>query len=177
MTCRLLKRISVLTLTLMVLAACTVRLAPEHEQAIVDGLQALSSETETLFVSVREGTKTVDYASKRKDVYDKLIGKAQGLMVLVDVRPEPKPALTRWFGSSTADNITKDNSSGASLWQDIKSLDVPTDDQLKWYIDEVERMRTADSKVDLPAEAMAAFGKPIRRALKNAIVYEMALER
>lgn len=174
---RAVQRISTVLILVLAVSACTVRLAPEHEPAILQGLGSLSTATESFLASVPEGTKKADYAAKRQGQYAKLIGAARGLLVLVDARPEPKPAFLRWFGFSSADEIRADAGQENSLWDDVKSLDVPTDDQLNWYIDEIARMQSADAKSDLPAGAIKAFSKPIRRALKNAIVYEMALDR
>lgn len=173
----LISRVSVVVLAAVFLAACTVRLAPEHEPAIVQGLTSLSSDTETLFAAVANGTRMADYESKRKERYAALVGKARALLVLIDARPEPKPAMLRWLGISRADDIKQDADQSQQFWQDLKTLDVPTDNQLEWFIEELGRMEQSDAATNLPKPAIRAFSIPIRRALKNAIVYEMALDR
>lgn len=174
---KLISRTSAAAFAAVLLTACTAKLAPEHEPAIVQGLTNLLGETETLLVAAANGTEMEDYASQRKNRYAALIGKAQALQELIDLRPEPKPALLRWLGVSRADDIPRDASRSEEFWQDLKTLDVPTDNQLKWFIEEIDRMEQADASGDLVEQEISAFSMPIRRALKNAIVYEMALDR
>jgi len=166
-----------LLLAALLVSGCTVRLAPEHEPAIVDGLKTLSVATSTLLGKMKAGTKKADFEKERKSFYDEIVGQANGLLLLIDVRPEPKPAVLRWLGMASADDLTKKSSQDANLWTDIKKLDVPTDDQINWLLEEVARMKNADKNSDLPPEAIRAFSKPILRALKNALTYEMALDR
>ena len=174
---RLVSRTSVAVFVAVLLTACTARLAPEHETAIVQGLTNLLGETETLLAAAANGTQMMDYASQRKNRYATLRGKARALLVLINSRPEPKPVLLRLLGVSQVDDISKDANQSEQLLQDLKTPDVPTDDQLEWFIEEIRRMEQADAKADLPKTAIDTFSKPIRRALRNAIIYEMALDR
>ena len=174
---KLVARTSAVVLAAVLLAACTARLAPEHEPVIVQGLASLLGETETLLAAAANGTRMKDYASQRKNRYAALRSKARALLVLIDARPEPKPALLRWLGLSRADDIPNDAEQSKQFWRDLQTMDVPTDNQLEWFIQEIGRMEQRDAQEDVSKPEIGALSMPIRRALKNAIVYEMALDR
>ena len=105
---KIVPRMAVVVFAAVLLAARTVRLAPEHEPAILFGLTNLSSETETLLTVAVNGTEKKDYESQRKNQYAALIGNAQALLGLISSRPKPNPALLRWLGISRADDAQKD---------------------------------------------------------------------
>lgn len=154
-----------------VLLGCTVQLAPDYEEIIVQGLKEYNDALMTHMVSVRGGTEPGLESDERK-VYDRLKGQGDSLIMLVKVRPEPHPAFLRWLGRSAADDIGDD---GAA--DDVSFLEVPTGDQIEGILAQLNEMRRKDRDSGLNPGEYQLYKNAIDIYMRNALTYEMALKR
>ena len=193
----------------VLVAACTVKIFPEHEPAIIDGLNSLNAQGLTFFVSLacipKEGAKAsfevmakdcvgADSFSQRKNTYDELIGVAESVIQLVNTRPQPQPFMARFFGISREDEARKAVSSSETGSSDtaeiasrvtkedvqtalIKAFDAPTDNALETLITNLRRMRDRDKSKGLKIGAAIGHKKLFALSMRNALTFEMALNR
>lgn len=195
-------------LVLGLLQGCTVRLHPEYEPTIVNGLNELNIEGLSFFVSLDCLPDDIDESSfldlansctdadtfdARKKAYDDLIGQAQAVIALVEYRPEPAPLMSRLFGSGleqparqqveaklqTADDATNVGTLVRGQTSDalMKAFDAPTDDAMKTLIVFLQRMRAEDKEEGLKVGDAVAHYRAFTVAMRNALTFEMALDR
>ena len=155
----------------LVLAACSVQLAPDYEQPIVDGLNDFNAAILTHMASVSDGTEPGLNAEAQK-VYDSLEGQGMALMMLIEARPTPKPAIARLFGASRADDIPPDGEGGG-----LDVLDAPTDDQVAQILGQLDRMENEDRDQGLASGQYKLYANAIESFMRNALTYELALKR
>ena len=85
----------------VVLAGCGVRLAPNYDRSIIDGLGRANEETMTLFATVASGAPKNTFPA-RSQTYDELIGKFDALRLEAQVRPSPQtPAAATLISATT----------------------------------------------------------------------------
>ena len=135
-----------------------------------------------------------DSFAQRKNTYDELIGNAQAVIQLVISRPQPQPFMARFFGISRKDEARKAVSSsetaspsdpeGASrvTKEDmqkalLKAFDAPTDDALETLVAELRRMRDKDMAKGLKVGAVIGHRTLFVLSMRNALTFEMALNR
>jgi hypothetical protein len=84
----------------LIIAACTIKLAPDYDQSIVDGLGKVNDSGQKLFAAIGQGSSQSDYA-KHQATYIQLIGQLDALQLQALSRPEPPPpAVFAWLSSS-----------------------------------------------------------------------------
>jgi hypothetical protein len=168
-------RLVIVPLIVVVLAllvvGCTVRLAPNYEQPIVDGLNHFNVAIQTHLAVVSEGTKK-GLTEEQQKVYDGLKAQGKALIMLIEARPQPKSGFARWFGTSRADDISKDGNI-----EKITFLDVPTDDQIKMILEQLSKMEEEDRRQGLQPGQYKLYANPINSFMRNALTYELALKR
>jgi hypothetical protein len=140
---------------------CAVKLAPDYDKAIFDGLTRVNEDTMTLFVSVGTGPY-----SQRVDSYNSVLGGLDALQVQVMARQTPNaPAI---FGTllqsaddrqKVADALTPPTSAAVTNMSRIVTR-LRADDQ---------RGRAA-GRIDFLKEAFAV-------QMAQALTYEKALQR
>ncbi len=75
---------------ILMLAGCTIKLAPDYDPSIVDGLTKANQDAHVFFASVAAGSDRTDYP-KKEGTYDQLIGEIDALRLDAAARPEPPP--------------------------------------------------------------------------------------
>jgi hypothetical protein len=148
-----------------VLSACAVKLAPEYDKAIVDGLKENSKSTMVFFASVSGGTKKADYSTREK-TYNELIGAFEALKIISESRPIPSNKV-----------VEKANEYLRSRNQAEMSMVAPSSGALQEVVRQLVSMRERDQTVDMSANMIGIYKGPILISLDQAITYESFLER
>lgn len=147
----------------LLLAACTVQLAPPFDTGIIDGLAAANEEAMTLFATVSGGVSRTNFTDREK-TYNAVIGKFDALRLQAGSRPVSTPLAARALGSAT----------------DIKPdqvLKVPTPDVLAGIVRQLTRMRDEDRAQGLVPDRVDSFKESFEIRMQQALVYEKALQR
>lgn len=183
----------------MALSGCSVRFHAAHEPAIIGGLSSLNSEAIAFLASLcpqdpatmEQKTNCTSESSfaQRKPTYDKIVAKAQTVKALVLARPQPKPFIARWFGAESADDARtaiaaspKLSTDGALSTADanravLKAFDAPTDEAVDEIAAIFSRLAQKDAQHGLEAGRIAAASLAYRVEMRNALTFEMALDR
>lgn len=162
--------LAVALLGLTLLSACAVKLAPEYDKAIFDGLSKANEEAMTLFSTVGAGTRQADFA-KRQPAYDGVIGKLDAVRLQIDSRVTPEqPALMSAILKRTAVP-----SGAAGEPADLPA--VPSLGSLERLIQTTKSMRDVDSKTGLSAMLVAGYKMRFEISMEQALTYEKALNR
>jgi hypothetical protein len=74
-------------LILVLLGGCAVRLAPDYDPLLVNGLLAANEQSETLFATLSSGTSAP--FRQRQPAYDAVIGRFDALRLEAMARPNP----------------------------------------------------------------------------------------
>lgn len=149
------------------LGACAVRLAPDFDRTIVDGLTSANNTTLTLFASVSSGSNKTTFAS-RKPTYDRLIGAFDALRIQAQARPTPRPLLLQLIGGGPSPGTAP---------KDIDVLKAPTPAILATIVDILTTMRDTDQAFGLSRTLVIGFKNEFETSIDQALVYEKALER
>jgi PBP1b-binding outer membrane lipoprotein LpoB len=155
-------------LFLLFLAGCATQLAPSYDKAVVEGLNAVNTETMTLFASASFGTKAEDFAS-RAEKYNVLIGKLDSLAILAGARPIPKNKV------SDAINKALDKRGASPIVDDDATP--PSAHAIKAISTTVAKMRDTDKKQGVTATEVQAFKGQAAIFFDQAITYENFLQR
>lgn len=164
---------SALCAALLLLAACTTRLAPDFDRTVVDGLAQANQDAMTLFASVSAGTEPVTF-DRRGDSYNAVIGRFDALRIQAGTRPVPRPRaaglLARTFDSGGADG-------GAAGGGETAVLDAPTPEILATVVRTLSQMRDSDAAQGLSPMVVQGFKQEYEISIDQALTYEKALER
>jgi hypothetical protein len=146
-----------------VLGGCAVKLAPDYDKAIFDGLAKANTDAMTLFASTSSGPY-----SDRQAAYDSVVGQLNAVQVQIKSRGTPaSPLLAGLFVPANARH-GQQQASGV--------LASPTAASVNALIKIVERTRKEDSqgriknRIDFDQEAFAI-------QMAQALAYEKALQR
>jgi hypothetical protein len=85
---QVIRRLSLSSIVLFVLAACTIQLAPDYDAGLVDGLNKANAQTLVLFVSLQKGV-TPDSFAQYEARYDAAIGAFSALKTQAEARFVP----------------------------------------------------------------------------------------
>jgi len=162
-----LQRLASALVCLLVLAACSVQLAPDYDKSIVEGLTSANQEAMTLFATVSPNVPKSTFPDREKS-YNSIIGKFAALKIEADSRPVPQPLLLQWFGSTRA---------GETLLGKDQILKVPTPDVLDGITKALTRMRDEDKASGLMKERVEFYQNGYEIRIQQALVYEKALQR
>ena len=152
---------------LLLMAACTVRLAPDFDRGILDGLIKANEQTLVLFAAVSSGVKSNTFRD-RVATYNGLVGRFDAARVQVLSRPAPQPMISQLLGI------------GPSLdprSEEIETFEAPTDKILETIVDTLKEMRDTDERRGLTPSVVKGFKRSYRTSIDQALTYEMALER
>ena len=87
-------------LLVLLAGACTIKLVPDYDQSILDGLGKVDDAAQLLFAAISGGSSKSDFA-KEDGTYSQLIGEVNALSLQAKARPEPPPpAVLAWLSSS-----------------------------------------------------------------------------
>ncbi|KQU64212.1 hypothetical protein ASC75_13745 [Aminobacter sp. DSM 101952] len=149
------------------MAGCAIQLAPMFDKTIVQGLTTANEQTMILFASVSSGSKAQSFG-KRKPEYDSLIGQFDALRLQAKSRPSPPPPSlflkTRSLASERAGQI------------DLLSQ-APTIEATEQIVLLLTRMRDTDERRGLSTTSTGLFKNQFEILIRNALIYEKALER
>lgn len=152
---------------LILLAACTVRFAPDFDRGILNGLIEANEQTLVLFATVSAGV-TSDTFQQRETTYNGLIGKFDAVRVQALSRPTPRPIVAKLLGIGTSQDSRPD---------EIEILDAPTAQILETVIDTLTMMRDTDADSGLARSKVEGFKRSYEASIDQALTYEKALER
>jgi len=159
-------RIAILAVVLAV-AGCGIRLAPNFDRTVVDGLAKANEDAMTLFAVVGSGTKPNTFP-RRERTYDELIGKLDALRLQAQVRPNPQSppgAALIFSGNASAQQRATD------------AMSAPTPGIIVNMIKTVTMMRETDRRSGLLPIVVPNFKREFEISMEQAITYEKALER
>jgi hypothetical protein len=159
--------IALLSAAILLLAGCSVQLAPSYDTTILDGLTSANEQAMTLFASVSSGTEGSPF-SDRETTYNELIGKFGALRLQALARPTPQPLILDYLGLAP---------SAATASEPENRLKAPTADILATIIDKLTRMRDKDKAGSLTKEFVELFENSYELSITQAIAYEKALQR
>jgi hypothetical protein len=143
------------------LAGCAVKLAPDFDRLLLDGLTKANKDTLVFFSSISGGTKPAGYKA-RAPTYDTLIGTFEALRAQANARPAPNPGVLRNIGIGSSVDLSKI---------------VPTPKALERIIATLNRMKATDQERAMTPGAVKLFKDAYAIAIEQALVYERALER
>jgi hypothetical protein len=155
-------------------AGCAIRLGPDYDKAIFDGLTKINEDAMTLFASVASGASKNTYP-KRQPVYDGLIGKLDAVRVQIDARLSPSPPLLLTTMLSQNTNATPPTSDAKSRTPAVP--EVPSLGSVNTMIRTITSMRDQDSKWGLTSNLVSGFKLRFEPSIEQALVYEKALNR
>ena len=147
----------------LVLTGCTIKLAPDFDPAIVDGLTSANQQALTFFASVANGSPKSEFG-QHEQTYNQLIGKFDALRLQAQARPEPPPP--RLF-----------NFISKKLPEDIKKLTSPTPDNLKNIVKKLTDMKNDHKNKGLKKGGVTLFKRSFELKMEQALTYEKALQR
>ncbi len=146
------------------LGGCAVKLAPDYDKAIFDGLTKVNEDAMKLFASVSSAPFT-----KREDAYNSVIGELNAVQVQIKSRPTPTPP-------PLAVNILRARGDVAAQQQAGDALVPPTGAAVDTLIKIMTTARNDDQRgrlagrIDFIKEAFAV-------QMAQALAYEKALQR
>lgn len=150
------------------MVGCVTQLAPPYDKAVAEGLSNTSPEVMTLLASISNGTNKSTF-STREEIYNKLIGKLDALVILAGARPMPKNKVTDTI------NRLLDVRSGEALEDDESTP--PSAHAIKKISETLAKARDTDRKQGLTAyEALGIKGQVVIY-FDQAITYENFLQR
>lgn len=152
---------------LLLLSACQVRLAPEFDRGILDGLVEANRQTMMLFAAVEGGGDPAGFP-QRDPQYQEAIGRFAALRIEAQARPQPSSPLADLFGLGGAEPPE-----AAS----IVPLETPTPAVLEQIVALLTQMRQTDRAGTLTETKVAGFKNSYETGIAQALVYEKALER
>ncbi|MDF3196929.1 hypothetical protein [Pseudomonas sp. 1928-m] len=158
-------KLPVIALMCALVVGCAIKLAPEYDKAIVDGLKDNSKKVLVLFASISNGSLTEDYPG-RKNTYDELIGAFESLKVMAEARPVPSSKV-----------VEKANEYLKSRNKDEISLVAPSSGAINEVVRQLIAMRERDKSTNMSASIISAHKGFVLAALDQAITYESFLER
>ena len=151
-------------LALLILPACAVKLAPDYDKTLVDGLTKVNEDAMTLFASVSSGT-TAESFPERRDKYNSLIGRVDALRIQSNARPVPRPLVAQVLA------VGPNPSTPPEL------LETPTTGILERLGGTLTSMRDHDKKVGLTPMLVVGFKRRFETSMDQALTYEKALQR
>lgn len=161
-------RLSILPLFLILinLSACSVKLAPNYNKGIVEGIISANKDAMEFFSSIEDGTDNKAF-SKREEKYDKLIGSFESLSTQVRARKIPKNNV-----KSKVDAVLTKR--GIAV---LSAADYPSADAIDKAVTSLKTLKKTDKIKDIGSGAIAPFKNEIAISVDQALTYEQFLER
>ena len=153
----------------LALAGCGVRLAPNYDRDIIDGLARANEDALTLFASVANGAPPGTY-SRRVDAYNALQGKLESVGAMVKARGTPQAPAT---GIALLGVVGVQN----AQQQADQVMQPSTGPNIEAMIRIVNLMRNDDSKNRLSALSVMTLKNNFSAEMNQALTYEKFLNR
>jgi hypothetical protein len=153
--------------TWLLVAGCAIRLAPNYDQTVIDGLTAANIEAMELFAATSGGVSKESFPA-REDKYNSLVGALDALRLQSSTRPVPRPVLAQVFSPGPKTNFKR---------EDVAMLDAPSTDSIKLMVNTFTKMRDTDKLQGLTALEVSAFKGQFEISMDQALTYEKALQR
>jgi hypothetical protein len=151
---------------LLLFSACVTTLAPDYDQAIVDGLRSTNQKLMEFFASASPGTIQAT-AGDRVGSYNQMIGTLDALAIQARARPVPQNDVT-----------AKVNEVLEKRGIDILDSDsAPSAVAMERISETMAKMRDVDKKQGVTAFEVRAFRGQVVIYLDQAITYETYLQR
>ena len=152
----------------LLLSACTIQLAPDYDEALVDRLDVANTQALTHFAAVQDGSPQEEFG-QYENRYSMLIGEFAALKQRAETRQTPPLAskLTKIKFLSTFCNVKVDASSCVNA----------SPASLQSVIDVMSRMRRTHKNIGLTADLVTGFETAYETAIKQALTVERALKR
>ncbi len=162
---------------LFILAACTIKLLPDYDAALYDGLNSANEATHTLFSSVSGGSTKSAFA-KHGPAYDNVIGKFAALASRAETRPQPsipKSAASRLKKIPQLTGVCSATSdqAGSSV---SECFTLVTPRALTEIIETLTSMRDLHKAAGLGALTQDAFVGDYQISIEQALAVEAALQ-
>ena len=154
----------------LTVGGCAIRLAPDYDQAIFEGLTKANEDAMKLFASVSSGPY-----SKRQPAYNSVIGELNAVQVQIRSRSEPVSPLSLVSVSTTAGKNIAENASQAPTSGSVDTLikimqTAQHDDSLGRLTRRTRITGTVSKRIDFLKESFAV-------QMAQALAYEKALQR
>ncbi len=157
----------VIAALLLILSACTVRLAPDYDPVILSGLADANQQTLTLFAALSRGTQPAAFPQREAE-YNAVIGKFDALRLEAAARPNPNTANAGLFARAA----------GVAETPDLEErLKAPTPRILATIIAKLTQLRDDDRARPLTPSFVALFKHSYEISFQQAFTYERALQR
>jgi hypothetical protein len=153
----------------LVLAGCGIRLAPNYDRDIIDGLARTNEDALTLFASVANGAPPGSYP-RRVDAYNALQGKLESVGAMVKARGTPQPPAT---GVALLGVVGVQN----AQQQADQYMQPSTGPNIEAMIRIVNLMRNDDSRGKLSALSVMTLKNNFSAEMNQALTYEKFLNR
>ena len=154
-----------LLLVSLLLAGCAIKLAPEFDPDIVEGLTSANEEAMTLFASISGGASKESFAEYEPS-YNQLIGQFDALRLEAQARPDPSTP-------SLIDVVSEQ----LPALDEIAKLETPTPEILENIVTTLTQMRDDHQNDGLKVGAVTLFKASFETKMDQALTYEKALER
>jgi hypothetical protein len=158
----------ILLFSALLLASCTIQLAPDYDAALVEGLDDANTEALTLFAAVEPGSPTSEFP-EHEGHYSKLIGRFDALRQRAATRQVP-PLAKRLSKIPIVSNLCNSQSDPAAC---VNSSPASLSEVLKIF----RRMRDAHRTQGLTPDTVGLFRDGYYIAVDQALTVENALER
>lgn len=159
-------RLALVAMIAVFLTACATTLAPNYDQAVVDGLVSVNQKTMELFASTSSGTSKSDYEEREK-TYNSIIGSFDALAIQVKSRPIPKNKITEKVNEAL-------RLRGVNVLED---KDAPSATALEKISKTIVKLRDTDKKQGLNAFEVESLKGQAVIYLDQAMTYESFLKR
>jgi hypothetical protein len=157
-------------LIVLAINGCTVQLAPQYDQSILDGLISTNKSAQIFFASLGTQVEKETYQG-RTSTYANLIGSLNALEVQSKSRPIPPDAdLTK------INNVISKNT-GQAITNDPDFSDYPSARAIHDASTTLQAMQNMDKSSGLRGMQLKALENQVTVYLSQAITYETFLKR
>lgn len=146
------------------ISACTIRLAPDYDQSLVDGLSKINEDAQQFFAALAGGSDRNAGFARHEPTYNQLIGRIEALRLQAEARPEPPPPALLGFLAPP-------------LSEDMPRLKTPTAEILGNMAQALRDMRAAHQQNGLAAGEVGVEKKGFDQKMAQALTVEKALKR
>ena len=156
--------------TVLLISGCTIRLAPQFDQQIVDNLSNTSIQLLEHLAAVSGGVSKSDF-EKRAETYNNLIGEIEALELRIKARPVPESRIGNKVINKANETLQKKGITTLLTANDI----APSATALSQIRKNIETMKKADAENGLSPTEVQAFKGNIVLFLDQALTYERHL--
>lgn len=152
-------------LTVILLSACTIQLAPDYDKDLVEALDSANEETMAVFASLSEGSAQSEYP-QYKERYSAVIGKYSALKQRAATRQMPPLSKQLNKVKFVSDKCSDPTSCVNTSPQSIESV-----------IENLKLVQTTHRKIGLDPDVLEGFERRHVIVIQQALFVERALKR